>query len=203
MTKAHDLYDCSPDTSNTDVQVKDDRRLLQDITGIFNFLASIGASLFLIFGFKRLVSTTNNDSRPLQLHFIWLLLLILTSIIVLIYGISGGGTRYSVWGLVNSIIPFVYVLFMLFDTNIRRTIYNITTHLYKDITPWLVLSGTTAILSIALFFILIFTLKNKKNKKVLKKNKTFVIVTPILSGIGSFIFASLFFIPTVKTSGNG
>jgi hypothetical protein len=197
MTKAHDLYDCSPDTSNTDVQVKDDRRLLQDITGIFNFLASIGASLFLIFGFKRLVSTNNGNSRPLQLHFIWLLLLIVTSSIVLIYGISGGGTRYSVWGLVNSIIPFVYVLFMLFDTSIRSTIYNIyiiESKFYKSIPEWLLLSVIIAAISNMVFFILYATLKNKKNKKVLMKNKTFVIVTPILSGIASFIFASLFFI---------
>jgi hypothetical protein len=114
----------------------------------------------------------------------------------LIYGISGGGTRYSVWGLVNSIIPFVYVLFMLFDTNIRRNIYDIynKSNFYKSIPEWLLLSVIIAAISIMVFFLLYATLKNKKNKKVLMKNKTFVIVTPILSGIGSFIFASLFFI---------
>lgn len=187
-------YDCSPENSNTNVQVKNDRKLLRDIKGIFNFLASIGTSLLAIFGFKRLIIVLSG--KPIEPHilFIYLLLLICVALVVFFYGIFGGGTGYSMFGLTNLIIPFIYiVLLFIGNSNFRKNInFSI---IIKTIEPTNVMKlVVTFCICIAIAFSLLFglfyNLKNKKHKKV-KKNKGFLPTMIILSVIGSLLMGIL------------
>ena len=193
------LYDCSPDTSNTDIEVKNDRKLLQDITGIFNFLASIFASLFLIFGFKRLVSTIEIN-KGIKLHFIWLLLLICGGFIIFFYGLFGKRTGYTMWGLINFSIPVVYiVLTSISNPNFRKNI-NISRIFLDDykrsfmlLPPLLVF---ISLIFLIIFFVLFYVLMNKKKKIIkMKKNKMFLptMITLILTGsiIVSLLISSI------------
>jgi hypothetical protein len=189
MPSNSDYFDCTPTNSNTIVNV-DDRKLLQDITGIFNFLASIVISLMAIFGLKQMLSNYEKINIT-KIHVICILLLICVSFIIFFYGLFGGGTGYSIFGLTNIGIPIIYItITMMNDSNFIQKIT--PTSSISDIIKTIYIPfGVCLAIGFTIFFSLYYSLKNKKHKKV-KKNKSFLPIMIILIIFSSLLVSGLF-----------
>jgi hypothetical protein len=204
MTKAYELYDCSPDTS-TKYQTTDNRRLLVDITGIFNFLASIGTSLLIIFGSNKLLPTNilslttlsltrdnlkkNEEiiTKNIKIHFIGFLLLICISLILFLYGLFEGGSGYSIFGLTNFIITFIYIILRIIDSNYRT---HIIPFMEFDTLTFVFIFVVLLIISMLCLFLPYYLIKTKKHKKA-KNNKAYISTLTIFTFIGTFLFSIL------------
>jgi uncharacterized BrkB/YihY/UPF0761 family membrane protein len=113
-------YDCSPKTNSTRVKVYGQKTndIINNITGIFMLLTSIGVTFLIIFGFKTFIEPVGNNGSisPIKHHDIINLLFLLTfACACIIAGLSGMYNKIpnmSIYGFTSVIIIGVYTIFL-------------------------------------------------------------------------------------------
>jgi hypothetical protein len=144
-------YDCSPETNNTKGEVYSNKTtdIINNITGIFILLISIGVTFLIIFGFKTFIEPLVYDSiskttpiTPINSHNIIYLLFLLTfaciSTIIGLIGMYIKSPDTSIFGFTSFILIGVYTIFLFISKKLSNLKFpTIINPIIKGLNPML------------------------------------------------------------------
>jgi len=188
-------YDCYPESNNTKVNVLSPKTsdIINNITGIFMLLTSIGVTFLIIFFASTHIYITNKQTitKPNPIYFLFLLTFACISIIVGLSGMYKKSPNTSIYGFSSFILIGVYTIFLFLSGKLKDIEFNsLTDNFFKTIPVAIlvILLGT----SFGLYFGVYKNVKKSKNRRInsqRKRQRNTAHVIFIFSVVGSVLFA--------------
>jgi len=193
-------YDCSPESNNTKVKVYGENTsdIINNITGIFMLLTSIGVTFLIIFGFQTNFQLDN--AKNILIKLLFLLTFACISIIVGLCGMYNKSPNTSIYGFSSFILIGVYTIFLFLSNNLKGiNTENIFSTFFKFDKPVygnpLIILAILWILSILLYILVYKNVKKSKNRRInsqRKRQRNTAHAIFAFSVVGSFLFALLY-----------
>lgn len=197
-------YDCSPETNNTKVKVygkgtvysEKTTDIINNITGIFMLLTSIGATFLIIFGSKTAIESVKHPTQN-HTNLLFLLTVACMNIIIGLIGMYNKSPETSIYGFTSFILIGVYTIFLFISGKLKDIEFGLLTDkIFVMDSPIngvpLIILVVLLLLSSLLYGLVYKNVKKSKNRRInsqRKRQRNTAHAIFVFSVVGSVLFA--------------